>query len=179
MPKILPEFPRFISYGHRAMYLGPAAIMAHKPCSVIDIACGDGFGYHALMSHQALSTYFGIDMNPAEIEKGQRLLVDRDNHKMVAGSWLDYPDAKIEPADFVFCIEVLEHVPQDLRKQFVEKCVRFAKKNIFFSTPPVDQNTHGVMTIPQCCDLLAGAGLNVVPIDVQWTTMYVCTTGGK
>ena len=179
MPQVLPEFPRFISYGHRAAYLGPAAIMAHQPCSVIDIGCGDGVGYHALVTHQALGSYFGIDISPAEIEKGQRLLVDQHKHKTVCGNWLEYPEKDLEPADFVFCVEVLEHVPLDLRKMFVEKCVRFAKKNIIISTPPADRNPHGKLTIPECLELLRSSGLDVVPIDVQWTTMYVCSAGSK
>ena len=178
MPQtVLPEFPRFISYGHRAVYLGPAAIMAHQPCSVIDIGCGDGVGYHSLVSHQALDRYFGIDISPDEIAKGQRLIVNPQKHKMVAGNWLEWPEEGLVPADFVFCVEVLEHVPPDLRKLFVEKCARFAKKNIFFSTPPADRNHHGKLTIPECLDLLRSAGLDVVPIDIQWTTMYVCSGG--
>lgn len=171
---ILPEFHRFISYGHRAMYLGPAAIMAHKPCSVIDIGCGDGVGYHSLMSHNAISRYFGIDCNPKEIEKGRRLLI-HDDHWMECGDWLTYPENTIglEPADFVFCIEVLEHVPPEHREAFLLKCAKFAKRNIFISTPPADRNDHGELTIAECRELIESVGLKVVVIDVQWTAMYV------
>ena len=170
---VLPEFPRFISYGHRAMYLGPAAIMGHQPSSVIDIACGDGFGYHALMSHNAIESYWGIDSSPTEIQKGRRLLVN-PNHVMVSGDWLTYPEDSLVPADFVFCIEVLEHVPPHVRYEFVDKCARFAKKNLFLSTPPADRNDHGELTIPECRDLLRSVVNDVSVIDIQWTTLYVC-----
>lgn len=171
---ILKEFPRFISYGHRAMYIGPAAIMGHTPSSVIDIACGDGCGYHILMSHNAVGSYWGIDSSPTEIQKGQRLLVSPE-HTMVCGDWITYPEDSITPADFVFAIEVLEHIPHHLRKEFVEKCARKAKRNLFLSTPPADRNDHGELTIPECVDLLRSVHLDVVVVDVQWTTLYVCS----
>ena len=173
MSEVKP-FHRQISYGHRAMYLGPAAIMGHTKSSVIDIACGDGYGYHALSTHNAMSSYWGIDSNPSEIEKGRQLLVD-SNHVMRCGDWLTHPEEALEPADFVFCIEVLEHVASEDRQRFVEKCARFAKRNLFISTPPSDRNDHGKLTIPECRDLLWSAGLDVVVVDVQWTTLYVCS----
>ena len=159
------------------MYLGPAALMGGTQSSVIDVACGDGYGYHALTGHNAISAYWGIDSNPSEIEKGRQLLTD-PNHVMVCGDWLKYPEADLEPADFVFCIEVLEHIPAELRKACVEKCARFAKRNVFISTPPADRNDHGRLTIPECRDLLWSAGLDVVVVDVQWTTLYVCSKPG-
>ena len=170
----LKPFPRHISYGHRAMYLGPAALMGGTPSSVIDVACGDGYGYHTLVRHNAIASYWGIDNTPTEIEKGRQLLVS-PKHTMVCGDWLTYPEADLVPADFVFCIEVLEHIPAELRKAFVEKCVRFAKRNVFFSTPPADRNDHGRLTIPECRSLLWSAGLDTVVVDVQWTTLYVCS----
>jgi len=171
---VLQPFPRHISYGHKAMYLGPAALMGHTKSSVIDIACGDGYGYHALLSHNAISSYWGIDNNPIEIEKGRRLIAD-PNHTMVWGDWLKYPEGLIKPADFVFCIEMLEHLPPEDRKACVEKCARFARRNLFISTPPADRNDHGALTIPECHELIQSVGLDVVVIDVQWTTLYVCT----
>lgn len=156
------------------MYLGPAALMAGTRSSVIDIGCGDGYGYHALIGHNALSSYWGIDSNSSDIAKARTLLTD-PNHNVVCGGWLAYPDSELEPADFVFCIEVLEHVPAELRKSFVEKCARFTKRNLFISTPPADRNAHGRLTIPECRALLQSAGLDVVVVDAQWTTLYVCS----
>ena len=170
----LRPFTRQISLGHRMMYSGPAALLRHTRSSVIDIGCGDGFGYHTLVSNTAVSRYWGIDSNPNEIEMGRKLLVD-PNHVTVCGDWLTYPDSEIQPADFVFCIEVLEHVPAELRKAFVEKCARFARKNVFISTPPADRNDHGRLTIPECRDLIRSAGLDVVVVDAQWTTFYACS----
>jgi 2-polyprenyl-3-methyl-5-hydroxy-6-metoxy-1,4-benzoquinol methylase len=95
---------------------------------------------------------------------------------MVCGDWLAYPEDQIPPADFVFCIEVLEHVPPELRQACIEKCRRLARKNVFVSTPPSDRNEHGQLTIPECTELLKASGLDVVVVDVQWTTMYVCST---
>jgi len=171
----LKPFPRHISYGHRAMYLGPAALLRDTRSSVIDVACGDGYGYHTLLSHNAITSYWGIDNTPTEIEKGRQLLVS-PKHTMVCGDWLTYPEHKITLADFVFCVEVLEHVPAELRRAFVEKCARFAKRNIFISTPPADRNDHGRLTIPECRDLIKSVGLDVVVVDAQWTTLYVCNT---
>ena len=170
----LKPFHRHISYGHRAMYLGPAALLGHARPSVIDIACGDGYGYHALVTHNAVGSYWGIDSNPSDIEKGRQLIVD-PKHVMVCGDWLKWPEDNLEPADFVFCIEVLEHVAPEDRKALVEKCMRFAKRNLFISTPPADRNSHGKLTIPECRELLWSAGLDVVVVDVQCTTLYVCS----
>ena len=157
------------------MYLGPAALLRDTRSSVIDVACGDGYGYHTLLSHNAIASYWGIDNTPTEIEKGRQLLVNPE-HTMVCGDWLTYPEHKITPADFVFCVEVLEHVPAELRQAFVEKCARFAKRNIFISTPPADRNDHGRLMIPECRDLIKSVGLDVVVVDAQWTTLYVCNT---
>lgn len=158
------------------MYLGPAALMGHTSSSVIDVGCGDGYGYHALVSNNAVSSYWGIDANIRDIEKGRQLIVD-PNHVMVCGDWLKYPMDGIDHADFVFCIEVLEHVPPDERKACVEKCARFARKNLFISTPPADRNDHGKLTIPECRDLIGSVGLDVVVVDSQWTTFYLCSSG--
>lgn len=173
----LKPFPRHISYGHRAMYLGPAALMSAVRPSVIDIGCGDGYGYHALVSHDAVSSYWGIDSNPDDIAKARQLLVD-PNHVVVCGDWLAYPESELQPADFVFCVEVLEHLLPECRKACIEKCARFARRNIFLSTPPADRNDHGKLTIPECRDLIWSVGLDVVVVDVQWTTLYVCSTLG-
>ena len=167
---VLPEFPRQISYGHRAMYLGPAALMGHRGMSVIDVGCGDGYGYHALVSHNAVSRYWGIDDNPNDIEKARRLLVS-PSHVVMCGDWLTYPETAIEPADFVFCVEVLEHLGPQERLVCVAKCGRLARRNVFISTPPSDRNDHGAMTIPECKDLIRTAGLDVVVVDSQWTTL--------
>ena len=148
MVKIEP-WTRQISYGHRAMYYGPVAIMKGMRSSVIDVACGDGFGYHTLISNDAVSRYFGIDTNPSEIEKGRKWLIN-DQHEMVCDNWLTYPEYKIIPADYVFCIEMLEHLEEPERITCVDKCRRFARKNVFISTPPADRNDHGRLTIPEC-----------------------------
>lgn len=170
----MTPFHRQISYGHRAMYLGPAALMRDARPSVIDVACGDGYGYHALKEHNALSSYWGIDSDPSEVATAQRLM-DRPEHVVVHGNWLEYPEDKITTADFVFCIEVLEHLYPEERKPCIEKCARFARRNIFISTPPADRNDHGRLTIPECRELIKAAGLDVVVIDIQWTTLYVCS----
>ena len=75
----LKPWTRQISYGHRAMYMGPAALMGGARVSVIDVGCGDGYGYHTLVSADAVSKYFGIDRNSAEVEQGRKLLVSRDH----------------------------------------------------------------------------------------------------
>lgn len=174
MNQELKPFTRHISYGHRAMYLGPVALLRGTRSSVIDAACGDGHGYHTLASNDAISRYFGIDSDPQEIAKGQQLLTN-SLHEMVCDNWLTYPEHKILPADYVFCIEMLEHLEPDDRRICVDKCRRFARKNVFISTPPVNRNDHGRMTIPECKELLTSAGLDVVAIDSQWTTLYVCS----
>ena len=172
----MSPFPRHISYGHRAMYLGPAALLAGTRASVIDVGCGDGCGYHALASADALSTYLGIDASESELAKGRELLCN-PLHEMVCCDWLAYPEYKLTPADFVFCVEVLEHVPAEKRKAWVEKCRRFARRNVFISTPPADRSDHGKLTIPECQELLRSVGLDVVVVDAQWTTLYVCNVG--
>lgn len=169
-------FHRQISYGHRAMYLGPAALLAGAKVSVIDVGCGDGYGYHALReSHSSLASYWGIDSNPNDIAHIQKLITE-PHHIAVCGDWLSYPEHSIPPSDFVFCVEVLEHVPADRRRACIEKCARLARRNVFISTPPADRNEHGRLTIPECRDLIRSVGLDVVVIDAQWTTLYVCST---
>jgi 2-polyprenyl-3-methyl-5-hydroxy-6-metoxy-1,4-benzoquinol methylase len=170
----LPPFPGRISHGHRMMYDSPVVAMSNTPSSVIDIGCGDGYGYHTLVSQGAVSEYFGMDVNPLAIENGRKLLVS-DKHRMEQGDWLAYPEDKLKPADFTFCIEVIEHVPAENRKAFIEKLARFTKKNLFLSTPPADRSKHGEMTVPECLALLKSAGLDAVAVDVQWTTLYICS----
>lgn len=156
------------------MYDGPAALLAGTRSSVIDVGCGDGYGYHALSRHDSISSYWGIDSDPGDIEKARQQLTS-PYHVVVCGDWLAYPENDFKSADFVFCIEVLEHVPPDLRKACVEKCARFANRNLFISTPPADRNDHGRLTIPECRELIQSVGLDVVVVDAQWTTLYVCS----
>lgn len=163
-----------ISFGHRVMYIAPAILMGKTRSSIIDVGCGDGYGYHTLVTNDSVSTYFGIDSNPVAIQNGVGYLVD-PAHSMVCGDWLTHPEKDLKPADFVFCIEVIEHVPVGLRKAFVEKCKKFMKRNLFLSTPPADRCSHGKLTIPECSALIKSAGLDVVVVDIQWTTLYICS----
>lgn len=172
-PQLKP-WERHISYGHRAMYYGIVAVMRGMRQSVIDVGCGDGFGYHTLVSGDAVSTYFGIDESQSEIDKGKELLVN-PHHDMVCDNWITYPEHLIRPSDCSFCIEVLEHLEEDDRFKCVDKLRRFSRKNVFISTPPADRNDHGRLTIPECTELIKSAGLDVVVMDYQWTALYVCS----
>lgn len=160
------------------MYLGPANLLGKCKPSVIDVGCGDGLGYHTLVMHEAVSTYFGIDKSTSDIRAANQYLIS-NKHAFACGDWLEYPEDDLQPADFVFCIEVLEHLAKEATLPFVEKCKRFMKKNIFLSTPPADRNKHGTFTVPECRALLQSIGLNVVTVDIQRTTLYICEAAGR
>jgi len=180
-PKDAPQSkaatPKKVSHGHRMMYDGPVKLLSKSRSSVIEVGCGDGYGYQELLKEDAISEYLGVDPNQKELDCLRGLLKD-EKHRAICADWLDVSREELSPADFMLCVEVLEHVPPDKRRAFLEKCLKFTKKTLFLSTPESghDKVPHeGLLEKDECVGLLRKSGFNVAVVDAQWTTMYVCT----
>lgn len=84
-------------------------------------------------------------------------------------------EAKVDPADYVFCIEVIEHLDRDDVLPFLKRLRSLCIRGAWISTPESDRHRHGTMTKTEVVALLKAAGFsNVVVNGEQWTTLYVC-----
>lgn len=156
------------------MYEGPARLFNGCNIDVIDVGCSGGYGYTVMVNENILNRYYGVDNEPSVIEIHKSLLIS-ENHTVECTGWLEAPPPFI--ADIIFCIEVLEHVPQDRREAFIDKCAKYTKNHMFLSTP---KNGHGkiqhcgLIQPSECTKILQNAGFNVMIFDKQWTTLYIC-----
>ena len=166
-----------VSRGHRIMYEAPARMINGSKSNVIDIGCSNGYGYYRLIEENAVSRYLGLDLHKGGIAELNEIIQDKSNHKAIIADWLELSDNELFVADYILCVEVLEHIKVEDRKRFLEKCAKYVKMNMFLSTPPRHHTRihhYGLLQTDECVDLLTSAGFMVVPMEAQWTTLYMC-----
>jgi hypothetical protein len=76
--------------------------------------------------------------------------------------------------DYSFCIEVIEHVRPDLVPAFLAELHQVTQRALFLSTPNALTSPHGVATVDEWRRVIDLAGFDVVAIERQWTTLYIC-----
>jgi len=101
---------------------------------VVDAACGEGYGTRILS--QDAKSVIGIDISQEAIYHASNKYGDKSNVSFVQGSIaeLDLEDNSI---DVFVSFETLEHVPEDLQREFMKQVVRVLKPNgcLVVSTP--------------------------------------------
>ena len=104
--RFTPQCVREIWYEHYHRYAFAKRLVADK--SVLDIACGEGYGSHILA--QYAKTVVGIDIDGVSVAHA-KTQYNRNNLTYIVGSCLSIPldDASI---DVVVSFETLEHLAQ-------------------------------------------------------------------
>jgi len=164
------------SLGHQKMYTGPVELLTNEKqrFRVLDVGTGIGFGLRRMVDANVLESYVGIEANRETFDYVSGLPWPA-HVKIHFGSWLDLPDDALEPADYGFCIEVIEHIEEPLVAPFLAKLRRNVKRNLFLSTPDIRETTHGTATADEWRVRIKAAGFSEVAIvGSQWTTLFVC-----
>lgn len=130
---------------HLHRYEEAAKLLPHKSLTILDIACGSGFGSDYLA--QLGNTLVGADLSEATIEDCQGKF-HRDNlsFKIIDGTNIQYTD---ESFDVVISFETIEHTTE--YQKMLNEFKRVVKKDglIIISTPNFIINSPtGVVTNP-------------------------------
>lgn len=164
------------SLGHQKMYTLPIQFLQDKDrrWNVIDVGVGIGFGLRKMLEAGILDRYVGVEPHPLSHDYLNQQ--EWPEHvKIHPCGWLDLPEDQLLLADYMFCIEVIEHVPDDQVAAFLARMRAHVRRNLFLSTPDSAKTDHGTATVPQWRARLKAAGFTeVAVIDSQWTVLYVC-----
>lgn len=163
------------SVGHRIMYEAPVRLLHGGQYKINEYGFGIGYGLDLMDSAGIISEYLGYEPNIDSFAYvyGQ-VLPDLGQKSFTTIIHGEAPLEKTDPCDYVFCIEVIEHVYPEKRQPMLDKFAREAGKGLFLSTPDSSRDDHGVYTRQEMIDALKLAGFtNVVCFDEQWTNLYV------
>lgn len=164
------------SLGHQKMYLSMAEVITgNGECSVLDVGCGIGYGIEVLLEKGHKGTITAID---PEIDCINYLRREKFSHlpkglSIEHGGLLDEGFVSGE-FDFVFCIEVVEHLNPSEVSAFFTKLRKHTKKNLFLSTPDSRRYGHGALPAYEWERILSDSGFKTVKIEQQWTTLFIC-----
>lgn len=180
------------SAGHQAMYnLAIAEIaldLATAPVKRADIfeaGFGIGFGLGQMLAAEIVSTYIGCEPNLDSFTY-TALTEERRGPPKHGAVWLKHEPLsntlvdrlfqdEVLPADYAFCIEVIEHVAMADHLAFLQTLRRVAPR-LYFSTPDIVRvPKEGVRTTGEWLQLLARAGFkDVQVVKDHWTYLYKC-----
>lgn len=157
------------SAGHRRMYESGLVLLDQSYASVLDIGSGIGWGYKRARELGHFGKWTGVEPCADSYNYMKKNYPEGDWHN------LGLMEATIDPADYVFCIEVIEHLDRDDVLPFLKRLRSLCIRGAWVSTPESDRHRHGTMTKSEVVTLLKAAGFsNVVVNGEQWTTLYTC-----
>lgn len=162
------------SAGHRRMYTGTLELIRGSelpPVDVIEVGVGIGYGLGLMLEAGIVRNYTGVEVDQATYEYVEERYGD-DQRVTLYNASLN--SIHLQPAPFVYCIEVIEHVPEEALPGFLQELRRLTLSNLFLSTPDGSRYEHGVATAGEWKKSLRSAGFNVVALERQWTTLYLC-----
>lgn len=161
------------SLGHRIMYEVPLKLMTGSRYHILEVGFGIGWGLGRMLAENIVETYTGCEPDPASfayVEKkyGRDRRLTLMNEKFL-------PLTRFPAYQHVFCIEVIEHVPESERSDFLEGLRRAAEMGtLWLSTPSVEKSPHGVLSTERWMIELKRRFQNVTCHTEQWTTLYIC-----
>lgn len=107
--------------------------------TVLDVACGEGYG--AAFLAESASSVVGVDIDPEALEHAQRTHV-RDNLRFVQGSAAALPIEGEKRFDLVTSFETIEHVDDASQRAFVREVRRLLKDDGLFVISSPDRRTY-------------------------------------
>lgn len=152
-------------------------LLRGDPCSILEVGFGVGYGMGLMSKQLVISSYEGVEPHPDSFKYA--------SEQLALGEWkfimpiklhqCYWSEAVVSPADYTFCIEVIEHVPEAALSDFLWKLRRNTRKNLFLSTPDSAKSAHGVKTQAEWVETLRRHGFTAVAVAHQWTTLFVCS----
>lgn len=127
--RYLPEFDRDWTLEHLHRYLLACELAAGK--TVLDIACGDGYGAAMLARHAAQVT--GVDIDTPTVERARGKYV-ADNLRFLQGSATDIP-LDDDSVDLVISFETIEHLMEQDRMLYEIRRVLRPEGFLIISSP--------------------------------------------
>lgn len=111
-----------------------SVLEAVKNKVVLDVACGEGYGSNLLASKAKY--VYGIDINSKAVSAANKKYGHKDKLLYQEGNIANLPVAD-HSIDIVISFETIEHVSEEIQKQFLEEIVRVLKKDgiLIMSTP--------------------------------------------
>ena len=125
----LPEFDGDWTLEHLHRYLLACELAAGK--TVLDIACGDGYGAAMLARHAAQVT--GVDIDTPTVERARGKYV-ADNLRFLQGSATDIP-LDDDSVDLVISFETIEHLMEQDRMLYEIRRVLRPEGFLLISSP--------------------------------------------
>lgn len=166
------------SLGHRCVYTGPIALIAdgERALSILDVGSGVGWGYRKMADRLNLARYVGIERH-ADSAAYHRATLSA-NHEVLNDSIFSEDAENLFEGgfDYVFCIEVAEHVKAEYHPELFSRLHRALKPGglAFLSTPNAAFHAHGNLTPTEAKAALKAAGFaSVVCHAEHWTTLYI------
>lgn len=157
------------SAGHRRMYEAGLVLLDRSKASVLDVGSGIGWGLKRARELGFEGTWTGVEPCAASFN------YLRETYPAATWHHCGLTDAPVEAADFVFCIEVVEHIDREQLPAFLARIRSLCRKGAWISTPEIDRDPHGAFTRVEMVAALKAAGFeNVVVNAEQWTTLYIC-----
>ena len=160
------------------MYFAACKLLERRPRNILDVGSGMGYGYKWLRQHRAVKSYTGVEPNPDCIRWCRK--------EYPEATWIDgvVPGISfLQPFEYVFCIEVLEHVEKEqdvCPVDFIREIAGLARRNVFLSTPNRKTSSHGRYTPDEVVDFCRRAEIdNVAYVEEQWTTWYLINGTAK
>ncbi|NTV51386.1 MAG: glycosyltransferase [Candidatus Firestonebacteria bacterium] len=135
------DYPE-IAYEHWHRYLYASGWVAGK--TVLDIACGEGYGSYFLA--QTARRVVGVDISPEAVMHASTHYLSA-NLEFKTGSVDQIPLAEAESVDVIVSFETLEHVPAETQQAFLLEVKRLLKPRgvLIISTP----NKYHYSDVPQ------------------------------
>ncbi len=120
---------------HKQRYLSILQMVEGK--TVLDIACGEGYGTSILSSRAR--QVFGVDINPDLVEHASRKY-NQENISFLHGSASQIPLAS-NSVDIIVSFETLEHIDADTQNLFLAEVKRVLRINgVFIISTPNKKN---------------------------------------
>ena len=160
------------SLGHQRMYKAPVTLLADRRCRVLEVGTGIGWGLALMRREGVFREYVGVEPDPKAYAYTLAASTGWEGVKLINAS---FPTPDVEGVfDHVFCIEVVEHLPAPDREGVLRKLREHTGRMLWLSTPDKDKSGHGVLTGAQWQEMLEASGFEVVRVEEQWTTLFVC-----
>ena len=162
---------------HVLMYKAPILLLEGRPAHILDVGCGVGYGLQWMFDARCVGRYVGIDPQEDAIDYMKELCSTHPHTK----SDLEFFHTGLlewdsdEKFDFVFCIEVIEHVPKDDIIPFLNRLRRHTCRNLFLSTPNTDNHSHALYSPTELTAHIKNAGFMVAHMEWQNSVFYLCT----
>jgi trans-aconitate methyltransferase len=126
---------RVLREGHEYRWVMAERIAALKPSSVLEFGCGSGRNLAVLRSYLPDARIVGIDMSALAIENAVEAFPDVE---WVLGDESALTGIEKGAFDVVFCVSVLDHIPEPEWRGVYADLVRVASNRLLLAEPWLD-----------------------------------------